>query len=70
MKFNKDKCQLNLSEILFLGHMIDREGIRPDPSKDDAFSKLKEPANVSELRRFLGMINYLLKLLPNKFDQS
>ena len=51
-------------KLQFLGHVIDRNGISADPSKVTAIAKMKSPENISELRRFLGMVNQLGKFTP------
>ena len=40
---NKEKCSFATELVKFLGHIVDKEGIRPDPQK------------VTDLRRFLGI---------------
>ena len=50
-----------MSEIKFAGHIISAEGIRADPDKVAAILKMRETADLSELRCFLGMINQLAK---------
>ncbi|KAK3754332.1 hypothetical protein QZH41_003209 [Actinostola sp. cb2023] len=62
---NKEKCQFRKSEITFLGHIVGRDGVKPDPNKVSAVVNMEAPQNVSELRRFLGMVNQLGKFLPN-----
>jgi len=61
----QDKCQFGKSSIKFLGHVIDGNGIRADPDKTSAILKMNPPSNVSELRRFMGMINQFGKFFPN-----
>ena len=65
LKLNKNKCQLCKYPIVFLGHIISSEGIRVDPSKTDAITKMFVPQSLTELQRFLGMVNYLSKFIPN-----
>ena len=68
---NKDKCEFAKNSITFLGHVINSDGISPDPKKTSAISSMKQrPANVSELRRFLGMVNQLGKFSPNIAELS
>jgi len=64
LTLNKDKCQFSCSKIVFLGHVIDADGISPDPHKTEAIRKLSTPTTVTELRRFMGMINQLNKFSP------
>lgn len=40
---------------------LSETGIRPDPGKVDAIVRMQEPTNITELRRFLGMVNQLSK---------
>ena len=58
---NRDKCKFSQESVSFLGQVIDASGIRPDPDKVKAIVNMEEPANKSELRRFLGMANQLGK---------
>ena len=57
-------------ELKFLGHMIFERGIEPDPEKVSATVDIPIPTNKKELQRFLGMVNYLRKFLPNLLDVS
>ena len=58
---NKDKCLFGQEKITFLGHVIDKTGISPDPDKVSAILKMKPPTSIMELRRFMGMVNQLGK---------
>ncbi len=48
-----------------MGHRLSQEGIRPDPEKVRAIQDLSKPQNLTELKRMLGMINYLCRYLPH-----
>ena len=50
---------------MFLGHIISPGGIAVDPSKTDAITKMYVLESLTELQRFLGMVNYLGKFIPN-----
>eukprot|EP00731_Ephydatia_muelleri_P030587 Em0022g101a len=58
---NEEKCEFEKSRLLFLGHIIDEQGIHADPNKTASIKNMKPPQNVSELRQFLGMANQLGK---------
>lgn len=62
---NKNKCQFLLNSISYLGHVINADGIHPMPEKVEAITKTLRPKNTSELRTFLGLVNYYQKFLPN-----
>ena len=55
---NPKKCEFSKSQVKFLGHIINANGIQADPEKTAAISSMKAPPNVAELRRFLGMANH------------
>ena len=65
LKLNKKKCVLRKEEFDYLGHKFGADGMCPSPEKVKAIKAMKEPSNVAELRRFLGIINYLRSYLPN-----
>ena len=70
LTINKDKCHFSCSRIVFLGHVIDANGVSPDPHKTEAIQKMKFPTTVTELRRFMGMINQLNKFSPHIAEMS
>ncbi len=45
-------------EIEYLGYILTRDGIKPQPKKVQAILALNPPNNVKELRHFLVMIQY------------
>ena len=60
-----DKSKFAQITIKFLGHIIDQEGVQPDPEKVSAINLIEPPKDVKGVRRFLGMANLLAKFLPN-----
>lgn len=60
-----EKVKLLQKEIVFLGHIIDANGVHPIPTKVDAIKAMPPPTNVSELRSFLGSINQFSNFIPN-----
>ena len=67
---NAKKCEFQKTEMKFLGHIVSREGIRPDPDKTAALVNMEAPNNVSELRRFMGMANQMGKFSPRLAEVS
>ena len=67
---NGAKCQFNKTSVKFLGHVVDQDGIRPDPDKTAALTKMKPPQSVSEVRRFMGLVNQLGKFSSRIADIS
>jgi len=62
---NKAKCSFLSPRIDFLGHTIDEEGLHPTDEKVAALKEAPTPTNVTELRSFLGIVNYYGKFLPH-----
>ena len=52
------KCELGMEQLLYLGHLITREGVLPDPKNIQTILEAAAPNSVSEVRTFLGMCNY------------
>ncbi|GFN90308.1 Pol polyprotein [Plakobranchus ocellatus] len=65
LQLNEAKCEYRKSEITFLGHVIDAKGCRPDPRKAEAIKDMPEPRDTTELRRYLGVVNYLCRYMPH-----
>ncbi|KAA8578257.1 hypothetical protein FQN60_018737, partial [Etheostoma spectabile] len=65
LKLNKEKCKFRQDKLHFLGQVIDKSGVRPDPDKVKAIRGLPPPQNVQDLKRILGMFNYLGKYIPD-----
>jgi hypothetical protein len=49
------KCAFWLREVLFLGHVINPDGIMMDPSKVEVIMQWSPPKTPSEIRSFLGL---------------
>jgi hypothetical protein len=63
LTLNKSKCKFNAKEIEFLGHKISAEGIRPTENNVQAVKEFRAPENVSEVRSFLGLTNFVSKFI-------
>ena len=65
VKLKEEKCVFKKSQMNFLGYTISANGVKPDKEKVNAISNLQVPKDVPELRRVLGMIQYLGRHIPN-----
>ena len=65
LRLNRDKCFFLRPSIEYLGYVIDKDGVHPTEAKVRAIKEAPPPTNVTELRAFLGLINYYSKFLPN-----
>ena len=58
MKIRITKCQWFLNEIKFVGHRVNKHGIKPDEDNVKKIRECKPPTDVRGVRRFLGMAQY------------
>ena len=56
---NPEKCSFQQTELKFLGHVLNGNGVSPDPEKTQAIANMPAPDKVHGLHRFLGMVNQL-----------
>ncbi|SGY55503.1 BQ5605_C006g04036 [Microbotryum silenes-dioicae] len=64
------KTNLAASECEFLGHIINRSGVHADPKKIKRIHDWHLPATVTELRGFLGLVQYLRKFIPGLAEHT
>ncbi len=58
LKVNAAKSFFCTHKMEYLGYILTRGGIKPQPKKVQAILALNPPNNVKELRHFLGMVQY------------
>jgi hypothetical protein len=63
LKLNPSKCCFDTESIVFLGHVVSKEGTKPDPGKIDAVLHFPEPKAVTNVRSFLGLTRYYQKYI-------
>jgi hypothetical protein len=49
----------------YLGFIVDKQVLRPDPQKITAVADMSAPTNIATLRSFLGLVNYYQSFVPN-----
>lgn len=57
------KSVFALPEVNFLGHTITCDGIKSSAERVSAIREYRQPTNVKELRRFLGMVNFYRRII-------
>ena len=56
---NKDKIQLKMSQVSFLGHLVTANGVQADPDKVRAITEMPKPIDVKGVQRLLGLVQLL-----------
>jgi hypothetical protein len=64
LKCRGDKCELGVAELAVLGHILTSDGVRMSEDRKAAVAAMPFPRSCSELRRYLGMANYMRRFIP------
>lgn len=64
LRLNSERMKLKKPEVKFLGHIVSKDGLKPDPEKVKAVEQMPQPTCKQEVLRLLGFVNYISKFLP------
>lgn len=64
LRVMREKCAFMEDSVEYLGFVIDKNGRHISGEKTKALFEMPSPADISQLRSFLGMVNHYSKLLP------
>ena len=59
------KCEFFQTTNKYLGHLINCDGIMPDPKKLSAVKDWPTPKSILDVRSFLGLANYFRRYVKN-----
>ena len=62
LKLNRRKVKRCQSSVRFMGHLLTSDGLKAIPEKIQAIIEMSEPGDITALKRFLGMVNYMPRL--------
>ena len=65
VRVNMAKLQLCKTEMKMLGMIVSGEGIRADPEKINKCLQMKKPQNATQMRSFIGAVNFLRIFYPH-----
>ena len=65
LKLQPDKCEYLRPELEYLGHLITKDGVKPNPAKIQAVRDFKTSQNVTQVQSFLGLAGYYRKFIKN-----
>lgn len=61
----KEKCEFFKDKVVYLGYIIDKEGLHKDPLKIEAIVKAPSPKSVTEIKSFIGLVGFYSRFFPN-----
>ncbi len=64
-RINYEKSKFGVHEVKFLGMIIDKNGIKPETSKLELYINEDPPRTLKKLQRFVGILNWYRRFLPN-----
>ena len=64
-KIQMDKSEFLKLETVYLGHIISKDGIKPNPDKISAIKRYPIPKTPKEIKQFLGLLGYYRKFIPD-----
>lgn len=62
---NPEKAVFGVPEIKFLGHLVSARGVAVDPDRTQAIRSFPRPRDVKGVARFIGMVLFFSKFIPN-----
>ena len=65
MRLKYDKCGFLLPPVEYLGHKISAQGLQPTNDKIQAIKNAPVPTDVSQVKSFMGLVNFYCKFSPN-----
>ena len=65
LRLKLDKCKFMQPSVIYMCIKLSVEGISPTEEKVNAIKDALTPENTTQLRAFLGMVNYHRKFIPN-----
>ena len=69
LKCKPSKCEILMDSMKYLGRMVDRHGVRPDPEAVEAVLTWKAPRTDTQLLSFLGFANYYRDFIKGYADK-
>ena len=65
---NEAKEQVSKSSVIFHGVILSSDGLKVDPAKVKTITEFPTPSTPTEVRSFLGMVNYCSRFIKNHAD--
>ena len=64
LRLKYEKCSFQVTEVTYLGFRVDKNGLNPTTEKIRAIKEAPTPTNLTQLRAYLGLLNFYRKFIP------
>ena len=58
LQLDISKCEFHVTETIYLGLIISKDGIRMDPNKIETIQNWNTPENLKDVQAFIGFANF------------
>lgn len=65
LKLAPKKCSFFMHRVKYVGHIVSKEGIEPDPDKIEKVKSWPTPKSPEDVRKYLGFVGYYRRFIPN-----
>ena len=65
IRLKREKCVFMKPSVEYFAFVVDRDGIHPSPRKVQAIQEVPVPENPTDLKSFLGLMNYYRRFVPD-----
>lgn len=65
LKLQPEKCKFLRKEVIYLGHLITGNGIKPDPAKISCVENYPKLKTGKDVKSFLGLVGYYRRFIDN-----
>ena len=65
LRLKLSKCKFMQRTVTYMGYKLSADGISPTEEKVEAIKSAPTPENATQVRAFLGLLNYHGKFIPN-----
>eukprot|EP00794_Sanderia_malayensis_P003974 gene3974-4523_t len=65
LKLKPKKCYFCQPEVLYLGHVVGKDGIKPNPEKISVIQNYPVPKDCGEIRSFVALVSYYRRFIKN-----